>query len=386
MSEQFYNQLPILNSFNDLTNLSNYTPLPQDWYIMITDVENSTRAIELGMYQQVNMAGVSVIAAMLDKEDSNTIPFMFGGDGSTLCIPATKYEKALQVLEHSVEVAKSQLDLNLRATIFRVKDINEAGKKTLISRFKVSEAYTQALFAGEGFTHVEELVKSNQVPLIKGVRHDNVIYDSLECRWENVKSPHDHSVSLIIKALKNNPIEQFKTYKRWLDFLYQTIDERDNHPINEEVLQFSGSLKQIIAETELKRSEAILFIKVFHILKHYIRSKIGKWLMDNKKKTSETDWGRYRADLIANSDIRKFDDALKNIISCSSTQLESIKQYLQCEFEKNQLVYGIHVSDAAVITCLIFKYQKDHIHFIDGSDGGYTLAARELKRRLNEVL
>jgi hypothetical protein len=28
------------------------------------------------------------------------------------------------------------------------------------------------------------------------------------------------------------------------------------------------------------------------------------------------------------------------------------------------------------------SYNGNHLHFVDGSDGGYALAARELKKRL----
>jgi len=47
--------------------------------------------------------------------------------------------------------------------------------------------------------------------------------------------------------------------------------------------------------------------------------------------------------------------------------------------------YGIHASPAAIITCIIFNYGTDHVHFLDGSDGGYTMAAKEMKRQLKAL-
>ena len=49
---------------------------------------------------------------------------------------------------------------------------------------------------------------------------------------------------------------------------------------------------------------------------------------------------------------------------------------------QNLIVYSTHRSKAALITCLIFSYNGKHAHFVDGSDGGYALAAVELKARL----
>jgi hypothetical protein len=34
-----------------------------------------------------------------------------------------------------------------------------------------------------------------------------------------------------------------------------------------------------------------------------------------------------------------------------------------------------------MITCLVFQYEKEHVHFVDGADGGYANAARDLKER-----
>ena len=39
-------------------------------------------------------------------------------------------------------------------------------------------------------------------------------------------------------------------------------------------------------------------------------------------------------------------------------------------------------SKEALMTCLVFDRQNQHVHFIDGGDGGYALAAKELKKRM----
>jgi len=49
------------------------------------------------------------------------------------------------------------------------------------------------------------------------------------------------------------------------------------------------------------------------------------------------------------------------------------------------LAYGIHLADTAMITCMVFQYHRDHIHFVDGSGGGYVSAAKQLKKRLQSL-
>ena len=51
--------------------------------------------------------------------------------------------------------------------------------------------------------------------------------------------------------------------------------------------------------------------------------------------------------------------------------------------ERGELSYGVHLSDTALMTCLVESAtEQKHVHFIDGGEGGYTQAAQELKRRV----
>jgi hypothetical protein len=59
---------------------------------------------------------------------------------------------------------------------------------------------------------------------------------------------------------------------------------------------------------------------------------------------------------------------------------------LQSAADKNELAYGIHRSSSALATCMVKAYEGDHVHFVDGADGGYALAARQLKAQLSEEL
>lgn len=65
------------------------------------------------------------------------------------------------------------------------------------------------------------------------------------------------------------------------------------------------------------------------------------------------------------------------------TQAEQLQSYLEAEHRAGRLVYGMHKSREALLTCIIQSYNGNHLHFVDGSDGGYALAARELKGRLS---
>ncbi|MDE2617909.1 MAG: DUF3095 family protein, partial [Burkholderiales bacterium] len=48
--------------------------------------------------------------------------------------------------------------------------------------------------------------------------------------------------------------------------------------------------------------------------------------------------------------------------------------------DAGQVDYGLHSSDHALMTCFV-RSMTQHVHFVDGGDGGYAMAARQLKAR-----
>lgn len=101
-----------------------------------------------------------------------------------------------------------------------------------------------------------------------------------------------------------------------------------------------------------------------------------------KLKVGGIKWGTYRQVVQAASDYKKFDDMLRMIISGNAHQREQLTHYLDAQSREGNLVYGLHVSDRALMTCLVFERGDHEVHFVDGADGGYTLAAKPLKEKL----
>lgn len=109
---------------------------------------------------------------------------------------------------------------------------------------------------------------------------------------------------------------------------------------------------------------------------------IGIYLIGKKIKTEGNDWGCYKSDLIANSDYRKFDNTLRMILAGTETQHEQLRTILERLHAEGAIAYGLHASPASLIACIVTDYNRDHVHFVDGSDGGYAMASKQLKTRL----
>jgi hypothetical protein len=88
---------------------------------------------------------------------------------------------------------------------------------------------------------------------------------------------------------------------------------------------------------------------------------------------------------VAASDFRKVDGGLKMVLSVRSDQRLALRERLEARRQRGELFYGIHVSDRALMTCLIDTGGNGEVHFIDAADGGYALAARELKDQIKSA-
>ena len=111
----------------------------------------------------------------------------------------------------------------------------------------------------------------------------------------------------------------------------------------------------------------------------------GAYLFARRKDTSSVRWSRYIDDMVDNSDFRKFDGALRMVIDGSDAQYEALRSHLDEQHREGRLAYGMHKSSEALVTCIVFSYNGNHVHFVDGSDGGYAMAARGLKEQLKAL-
>ena len=58
----------------------------------------------------------------------------------------------------------------------------------------------------------------------------------------------------------------------------------------------------------------------------------------------------------------------------------------RCPSDEQESRYGLHAANTALMTCLVLNLQKsEHIHFIDGGDGGdsgFAIAEKQMKAQL----
>lgn len=378
----FYKDLPEIDRFQDMTNMGIFRALPDDWYVVVTDVRNSKIAIEEGKYKEVNTIGAACITSVVNELDPMEIPYVFGGDGASICVPPSAFDKVKSVLVGTQNMAKLAFNLELRAGIIPVEDIRARGKDVLVARFKVNENYTQALFAGGGLVAADSIVKSEEGAKYRFVSASQKIeadFTGLECRWKKISHEKKQVSSLLIEATKGDQVRNMSLYGELIDKISEIIPA--DHPITEPALKFSFNPTWLSNEVKTRTFMKSFGKKIGYFIDLYFRNIIGVVMTKFNIEYSGFNWGNYKSQFIANSDYRKFDDMLRVVISNTEEEREALLRYLEEKEEKGALRYGIHTSEAAIVTCMVKKYNGLHFHFIDGDDGGYAMAAKDMIRK-----
>jgi len=176
--------------------------------------------------------------------------------------------------------------------------------------------------------------------------------------------------------------QRYRNILEKIEFIYGNEDCLN--PINGKNLNLTLNSKKLIKEIQVKAYNASWFDRQRDLSKIQLETALGSLLMNLKVKTEELDWGVYKDIAIAATDYRKFDDMLRMVISGNGWQRKKLTAYLENNYREGKLVYGLHVADRALMTCLVFERSGRQVHFIDGADGGYTLAAKDMKQRMNE--
>ena len=386
-TETFYLDLVPLDKFSDITKTAKFVSVPDDWYILITDIVESTKAIEQGRYKDINLLGACSIIAVLNAAKKIDIPYVFGGDGASILIPPILYAAAKQALLSVQQLAKLEFDLDLRIGIVPVTVVMDANHAVNIARLRISENYSQAVFTGGGLTYATQLVKAsgegNIYCLVPSKAFISVDLSGLECRWQDIPSLHEEILSLIVLETSQASLNSTNIYQKVIEQI-EAIYRNDlsYNPVSDKNIRLTFRTEALIKETKLRAQSRRYFDKLLYLLKIKLENLLGLLFMHFKLKIGAMDWGAYKTILTDATDYRKFDDMLRMIISGTVVQREALVNYLEAQYKAGNLVYGTHVSDRALMTCLVFEHNGPQVHFIDGADGGYTLAAKAMKARM----
>lgn len=385
--DTFYRHLEPAESLATAFDEKSTVPLPADWFIVITDIVGSTAAIDAGRYKDVNTAGGLAAMALSNAFGTLEFPFIFGGDGTTFLIPPEIREAAAEILADTARKVKEFFSLHLRVGIVPAREVFAKKHAIRVGKIRISPHYTQAVITGDGIDYAEKLVKSGQDYLVP---HDlagshEANFTGFTCRWHDVPSEGGETVALIVRFSAGSEEANHQLLQTVLSAIERHYGpDAQHHPIKENTLRNTMARKIIWREAAARagKKEGLTFLlQMIRIafesfvtllsIKLHLPLKVFHYRLDRVK------WYN-----VISSDYKKFDGMLKMVISGSPAARAGLVRELDSLRLKNKLKYGIHVSDRALLTCLLHADSAQEVHFVDAADGGYALAAKMLKEQI----
>ncbi|MBY5367304.1 DUF3095 domain-containing protein [Rhizobium leguminosarum] len=373
--EDFFAEVPLFSEFEGVTDAANYRPLPDGWVLALADIVGSTQAIGAGRYKDVNMAGASVISAVLNAVGKGDYPFVFGGDGALIALPGSLEAAARGALAAVQIWVEEDLGLMLRVAIVPVADTRAEGLDVRVARYSASPYVTYAMFWGGGTSWAERQMKLGRYGIARAPAGTRPDLTGLSCRWSAIDARNGEIVSIIAVPGEGRPGREFQELVGGIVAI-TTEQNRDSHPVPADGPDLAFSLHGINREAKATASpRRRLWQKLFIFLQLAITVvcyRLGIPL-------GRFDARRYKRDVADNSDFRKFDDGLKMTIDVDAEHLKRIETLLQQAQAKGVARYGLHRQSSALMTCFVpTPIARDHIHFIDGAAGGYAVAASQI--------
>ena len=383
--EEFLNGLPLFLQFEDVANPTLYRALPDGWALALADINDSTGAIDAGRYKAVNMAGAGVISGVLNALQRHDLPFVFGGDGAAIAVPPSQIEAAREALSKVQSWVADDIGLSLRAAIVPISAIRENGFDVRVARFRASNDISYAMFTGGGNHWADEQMKQGNYLVEAADSGSRPDLTGLSCRWNPIQTTHGAVVSIIAVPRHTDDIAAFRTLVSQIVALANEHG-RGGHPVPADGPPL-GFIKDGLAMearalsaygdrlSQLRKGAWVLFQTILIAVLYKLRKPVGRF-----------DPVEYKRAVASNTDFRKFDDGLKMTVDVDPKRLDRIKVRLEDAAREGICYFGLHEQDTALMTCIVpSPLSKDHMHFVDGGDGGYAKAAASLKAQMQAI-
>ncbi len=386
-STEFYSALPSFSEFDDFAEFDAYAPVPDDWVVLCGDIRGSTRAIEEGRYKQVNMVGAAVITAVLNACAGYQIPFVFGGDGGLAAVPGPLRDRAALALQRLQGFSEQTFGLGLRAAAVPVSRLRAEGHDLRVRKYALSPGNNLAMFAGGGAEHADAILKSapdDDSAILQPINDPEAPdLEGLSCRWEPLSASRGTMIALMVQPIDGDNASEV---------LRQSLVQLSNilqggiagfAPVSDSTLRFRWPPRGLALEARATAGKGSFLLSYAWAL---ASATVQLWCERRGGKLGPYDAPRYRDEMKAQTDFRKFDGMLRTVLDVTPEQAGRIEAWLEGQYRERRLVYGMHRDRTALMTCLVFSLdQSEHVHFVDAAGGGFAKAAEGFKARLAEL-
>ena len=383
-SHNFYNNLPKHTfSLNDLLKSEScFTGIPKDWHVVVADIQDSSVAVEKGLHNDVNLTATGSIITVLNElkliDPQLRIPYFFGGDGATFITPPVITEKIVDKLHSYSNHILKTLQLTLRVGSVELAEIYTENSVLRIAKLKQNDYLTIPVVLGNALKTAEKNIKESFKTCPMSFK-DKVELNlkGMECRWDEILPGIETNKIICLLVTCNDETKQAEVYDKILneiEFIFGNLNERN--PITVPRLKLNTSLQKI-------RKEMYACLGRYnrkYLIRNWLVTFFGKYYFKffNEGK-------KYLHKVTQLSDTIMLDGSINTVFTGSQQQINQLSIYLDTLEAEKLISYGIHTTYASIMSCFIQDRDRKHVHFIDGTEGGYTSAAMVLKEKLSSA-
>lgn len=373
------NKLPLTELLKDE---SLFSSVPKNWSIVVTDIKNSTVAVANGLHNDVNLCATGSIITVLNTikgiDKKIQIPYFFGGDGSTFIIPNNLVQPIIQALNNYSQHIANTLKLNLRVGHIKVKEVYNNKVTLRITKLRHNKYLTTPVVLGNGIKFAENYIKQS-FEIADPIKDKNIALnlEGMECRWDEIypNEPQKKVICLLVNCEdEKKQAEIYGTIMNEINYIFGDLDNRN--PITTLKLKLNTSLEKIRKEMYVKVGKN----QSKYLINNWLITVFGKYYFKFFKA------GKlyiYRVSQL--SDTIMLDGSINTVISGNDKQIKRLQIFLDDFESKKKIIYGLHTTHASIMSCYIEDREEKHIHFVDGTEGGYTSAAIMFKNKVNQL-
>ncbi len=380
----FYSKLKSSNEslIDLLANESSFSDIPNTWQVVVVDIENSTQAVADGKHHQINLAATGAIISVLNtikREKQNIeIPYFFGGDGATFILPSLLLNKIIVVLENYSIHIKRNTSLTLRVGHISIINLTAQKSSLKIAKHQLTEQLRIPIVLGNGLKKAEDIIKNTFVEKsFTDFKNDLLDLEGMECRWRQIDPTKTENKVICLLLDSVNETDQGAVYRDVLiqmDTIFGPFKNRQ--PIKSNKLKLNYSIANIWEEMKI----SLVNKNWIYLLKNWFSTLIGAFYLNL------SDSGKQYIKQIGQlSHTFMLDGMINTIFTAEQNTIDLFIDYLNQLERDKKIIYGIHVTHASVMSCYVLDRKTKHSHFVDGTEGGYTSAAKMFKMKLETI-
>ena len=346
----------------------------------MVDVKGSTEAVRLGFHHEVNLAATGAIVAVKNRlrelDPSHKVPYFFGGDGATFLVPEDLLTDLLEVLDRYKLHISNRISLSLKVGAHSMKGVLDKGHTIRIAKFAVNDLLTLPIVLGTGIKYAEQVIKNllDDEEEKEQFAVEVVNLQGMECRWDEIAPPHQEDKVICLVAYCQEEDQQGRVYADVLKAIDESIgDYNSRQPLSRPRLKLDLAIGKVKKEMKARLAS----FTFWDLFKEWMLTLFGPYYFkytNNGKK--------YLNSLMQLSHTLMFDGTFNCVLSADMDGVERLTSRLDLLEQNSSFCYGLHVTHASVMSCYVVDKERDHAHFVDGTEGGFTKAATVLKGKM----